>query len=97
MLMNPCPIVIALVVNEERISMKRDFCVVVEKDEDGFFVGDVPQLRACYAQGKTMKKAGFKPTRQGRNHMRLRHKDGRVITIPIHPGKTPGHLRNSVS
>jgi predicted RNase H-like HicB family nuclease len=53
-LMNPCPIVIALVVNEERISMKRDFYVVVEKDEDGFFVGEVPQLRACYAQGKTM-------------------------------------------
>jgi predicted RNase H-like HicB family nuclease len=52
--MNPCPIVIALVVNEERISMKRDFYVVVEKDEDGFFVGEVPQLRACYAQGKTM-------------------------------------------
>ena len=25
--------------------MKRDFYVVVEKDEDGFFVGEVPQLR----------------------------------------------------
>ncbi len=28
--------------------------MVVEKDEDGFYVGEVPSLRACYAQGKTM-------------------------------------------
>ncbi|MBU0512163.1 MAG: type II toxin-antitoxin system HicB family antitoxin [Chloroflexi bacterium] len=34
--------------------MKRDFYVFVEKDEDGFFVGEVPQLRACYAQGQTL-------------------------------------------
>jgi len=34
--------------------MNREFYVVIEKDEDGFFVGEVPQLRACYAQGKTI-------------------------------------------
>jgi len=34
--------------------MKKDFFVVVERDEDGFYVGEVPTLRACYAQGKTM-------------------------------------------
>jgi len=34
--------------------MKRDFYVVIEKDEDGFFAGEVPQLRACYAQGRTV-------------------------------------------
>ena len=34
--------------------MKREFFVVVEKDEDGFYVGEVPSLRACYAQGKTI-------------------------------------------
>jgi predicted RNase H-like HicB family nuclease len=33
---------------------QRDFYVVIEKDEDGFFVGEVPQLRACYAQGRTL-------------------------------------------
>ena len=32
----------------------RDFYVVIERDEDGYYVGEVPQLRACYAQGKTM-------------------------------------------
>ncbi|MBI3733681.1 MAG: type II toxin-antitoxin system HicB family antitoxin [Chloroflexi bacterium] len=33
---------------------QRDFYVVIEKDEDGFFVGEVPQLKACYAQGRTL-------------------------------------------
>jgi len=33
---------------------KREFYVVIEKDEDGFFVGEVPQLRGCYTQGKTL-------------------------------------------
>jgi len=34
--------------------MSREFYVVIEKDEDGFFVGEVPQLNACYSQGKTV-------------------------------------------
>lgn len=28
--------------------------VVIERDEDGFYVGEVPQLRACYSQGRTI-------------------------------------------
>jgi predicted RNase H-like HicB family nuclease len=35
-------------------SAKREFYVVIEQDEDGFYVGEVPQLRACYSQGKTL-------------------------------------------
>jgi predicted RNase H-like HicB family nuclease len=34
--------------------VQREFYVVIERDEDGFFVGEVPQLRACYAQGRTL-------------------------------------------
>ena len=34
--------------------MQRDFYVFIERDEDGFFVGEVPALKACYAQGKTI-------------------------------------------
>ena len=30
------------------------FSGIIEKDEDGFFVGEVPQLKACYDQGKTI-------------------------------------------
>jgi len=33
---------------------KRVFYVIIERDEDGFYVGEVPQLRACYAQGRTL-------------------------------------------
>jgi predicted RNase H-like HicB family nuclease len=31
-----------------------EFYVVIERDEDGFYVGEVPQLRACYSQGRTI-------------------------------------------
>ena len=33
---------------------KHEFYVVVEKDEDGYFVGEAPQLRACFSQGLTL-------------------------------------------
>jgi len=32
----------------------REFYVITERDEDGYYVGEVPQLRACYSQGKTL-------------------------------------------
>lgn len=32
----------------------REFYVVIEKDEDGLYVGEVPQLKACYSQGETI-------------------------------------------
>jgi predicted RNase H-like HicB family nuclease len=34
--------------------MSRDFYVVIERDEDGVYVGEVPQLKACYSQGHTI-------------------------------------------
>ncbi len=38
----------------EVYQVKHDFYVVIERDEDGFYVGEVPQLRACYSQGRTL-------------------------------------------
>jgi predicted RNase H-like HicB family nuclease len=32
----------------------REFFVLIERDEDGIFVGEVPQLRGCYSQGQTI-------------------------------------------
>lgn len=32
----------------------KHFFVFIERDEDGFYVGEVPQLPGCYAQGKTL-------------------------------------------
>ena len=33
---------------------KREFYVVIEKGEDGYLIGEAPQLRACFDQGKTL-------------------------------------------
>ena len=32
----------------------KEFFVVIERDEDGMYVGEVPQLKACYSQGRTI-------------------------------------------
>ena len=32
----------------------REFYVVIEQDEDGYYVGEAPQLKACYSQGETI-------------------------------------------
>ena len=34
--------------------MKRDFTVIIEKDEDGYFIGTVPQLKGCHTQAKSL-------------------------------------------
>ena len=31
----------------------RKFDVILEKDEDGWFITDVPALQGCHTQGKT--------------------------------------------
>ena len=33
---------------------KHSFIVLIEKDEDGVFIGTVPSLRGCYSYGKTL-------------------------------------------
>lgn len=33
---------------------KQDFYVIIERDEDGMYIGEVSQLQACYSQGKTI-------------------------------------------
>ena len=34
--------------------MAREFYVIIEKDEDGYYVGEVPQLKGCYSQAKSL-------------------------------------------
>jgi len=31
-----------------------NFPVLIEKDEQGYFIGRVPSLRSCYTQAKTL-------------------------------------------
>lgn len=35
-------------------SIEQEFYVIIERDQDGYYVGEVPQLRACYSQGRTL-------------------------------------------
>jgi predicted RNase H-like HicB family nuclease len=37
-------------------AVNREFYVVIEQDEDGYYVVEVPQLQACYSQGRTLDK-----------------------------------------
>jgi predicted RNase H-like HicB family nuclease len=34
--------------------MRRDFTVIVERDEDGFYVASVPALAGCHTQARSL-------------------------------------------
>lgn len=34
--------------------MKREFTVVIEQDEEGYFVAEVPELKGCHTQAKSL-------------------------------------------
>ena len=36
--------------------MTREFHVVIEQDEDGYFVSSVPELPGCHTQAKSLNK-----------------------------------------
>jgi predicted RNase H-like HicB family nuclease len=39
---------------EENMKSKRKFTVVIERDEEGYYVASVPALRGCHTQAKTL-------------------------------------------
>jgi len=49
----------------------------------------LPMLRAAQVI-KALEKAGFQAIRQRGSHVRLRHADGRVVTVPVHVGTDLG-------
>ena len=36
----------------------REFTVVIEQDEDGYYVASVPALHSCYTQARTLEELG---------------------------------------
>ncbi|MDA0987996.1 MAG: type II toxin-antitoxin system HicB family antitoxin [Chloroflexi bacterium] len=38
----------------EETHKPKEFTVIIEKDEDGYFVASVPQLKGCYTQAKSL-------------------------------------------
>ncbi len=39
-----------------RKSSKREFSVIVERDEDGYYVASVPELPGCHTQARSLDK-----------------------------------------
>ncbi|RME07938.1 MAG: type II toxin-antitoxin system HicA family toxin [Anaerolineae bacterium] len=52
-------------------------------------MGKIPMLKAGEVW-RALQKAGFQVVRQKGSHARLRHPDGRVVTLPIHAGQDVG-------
>jgi len=50
------------------------------------------RLRALEADEvlRALRKAGFEMTRQRGSHIRMRHADGRALTVPVHAGLVLG-------
>jgi predicted RNase H-like HicB family nuclease len=38
------------------VKPRREFTIVIERDEDGYYVARVPELRGCHTQAKTLDK-----------------------------------------
>jgi len=36
------------------MAMSKEFTVIIERDEDGYFVASVPQLKGCHTQAKSL-------------------------------------------
>ncbi len=34
--------------------MKREFSVIIERDDEGYYVATVPELRGCHTQAKSL-------------------------------------------
>ena len=52
-------------------------------------MGVLPALTA-HEVIRALEKAGFQIARQKGSHVRLKHVDGRVVTVPLHPGRDIG-------
>ena len=34
--------------------MKKEFTVIIEQDEEGYFIADVPEIKGCHTQAKSL-------------------------------------------
>ena len=34
--------------------MRREFSIIIERDEEGYYVASVPELRGCHTQAKSL-------------------------------------------
>jgi predicted RNase H-like HicB family nuclease len=60
--------------------MKREFTVVIERDEDGYFVGSVPALKGCHTQARSL------------DELMERVKEAAVLCLEVEGKSTEGEL-----
>ncbi len=61
-----------------------NFPVIIEKDEDGFFVADCPDLAGCHTQGKTIEEAITNIRDAIKLHLKILKEEKQEIPV-IHP------------
>jgi len=59
---------------------KRDFTIVINEDEDGVYVADVPELKGCHTQAKSI------------DVLMKRVREGIELCLEVQKDKTP-HTR----
>ena len=64
----------------------KEYYVVIEKDEDGLYVGEVPQLKACYSQAETIDEL----MQNIREVIEMCLEEIDEESAPVHAGKTLG-------
>jgi predicted RNase H-like HicB family nuclease len=68
-------------VKSTKIAMKkkkqREFYVVIEQDEDGYYVADVPELPGCHTQAKSI------------DELRERIQEAIELYLEVIEGKSP--------
>lgn len=61
-----------------------NFPVIIEKDADGFFVADCPDLSGCHTQGKTLEEAITNIRDVIKLHLKISKEDRQEIPR-VHP------------
>ncbi len=57
--------------------MKKEFTVIIEQDEEGFFIAEVPELKGCHTQAKSL------------DVLMERIKEAILLCIDVHGKKYP--------
>jgi predicted RNase H-like HicB family nuclease len=57
------------------------FAIVIQRDEDNFFVASVPALRGCHSQGKTREEAISNVKEAIRGYIVSMRKHGEILPI----------------
>ena len=61
--------------------MKRELTVIIERDEDGYFIGTVPELKGCHTQASSL------------DELMERMKEAALLCLEVEGELTEGELQ----